>query len=611
MKSYLTLLVSILFLGMLQGARHALVIGNSEYSEKKLENTINDATDMAAKFKELGFQTVMKTNLDLSVFEAEIDNLVARISPADEVVLYYAGHGVQIEGINYLIPVNARISTEVQCKHRAMSCNYILEALQKASVSILILDACRNNPYAWSRSVGRGLASMEGKAGSQYIIYSTAAGLEADDGSGNNSPFTAALKKHIGSPNLTVEDMMRKVIKEVEALTENKQTPAAYGNLRDRFYFNQTASDVEEEEVPALTSLTKVQALQENSNRTIAPRKPLQTLSDKPGASIIVKSNIEGDVMLDERFQEKISAGSEVRIGGLEPGTYSVTLRGKINSDSKTVVVVKDQEMQLSFVIDSAIHGFIRIEGGSFKMGSASGSSDEKPLHEVLLGTFHLAATELSQADWNEIMAYNPSSIKDDARPVDNVSWYEAILYCNKRSIKEFLTPVYNINGSPDPERWGDVPVSSNSNWVFVRCNTNANGYRLPTEAEWEYAARGGTQQLSFKYSGSDDLEAVAWTATNSEKQICKTGTKLANSLGIFDLSGNVMEWCWDWYDENYYDSSSSENPQGALTGFSRVVRGGGVVNSLSSNFRVAYRHYLKPETRKKGLGFRLVRAIE
>ena len=183
-------------------------------------------------------------------------------------------------------------------------------------------------------------------------------------------------------------------------------------------------------------------------------------------------------------------------------------------------------------------------------------------------------------------MESHPSTFRGSSRPVEKVTWFDCVAFCNKLSEKEGLNKAYTINGKD------------------VQCNFDADGYRLPTEAEWEYCARAGED---FLYSGSDNIEEVAWTFENSKEQTHGVGQKKANGFGLFDMTGNVWEWCWDWYEE--YSSSSTEDPTGATTGTSRVVRGGSRGNDagsarLSSRLRGchSYRSYY--------LGLRLCRTI-
>ena len=195
------------------------------------------------------------------------------------------------------------------------------------------------------------------------------------------------------------------------------------------------------------------------------------------------------------------------------------------------------------------------VEGGSFQMGSNDGYGDEKPIHEVTLSSFWIGKYEVTQKEWNEVMGKSPSNWIGDQLPVENVSWFDAVEYCNKRSIREGLTPCYRGSGDN------------------ITCDWDADGYRLPTEAEWEYAARGGVKSRGFKYSGSNNIDEVAWYDGNSGERTHDVGTKLPNELGIYDMSGNVWEWCWDI--PGSYPSGAQTNPHGATSGTVRVLRGG------------------------------------
>jgi formylglycine-generating enzyme required for sulfatase activity len=168
------------------------------------------------------------------------------------------------------------------------------------------------------------------------------------------------------------------------------------------------------------------------------------------------------------------------------------------------------------------------------------------------------------------------------------VNWYEAVEYCNRLSLKEGLTPAYRGSGDA------------------IVCDFNATGYRLPTEAEWEYAAKGGNKNfLSYEYSGGNSVDRVAWYSENSGNSTHPVGTKQANDLGLYDMSGNVYEWCWDWYGS--YSGGSQSNPVGASSGSDRVLRGGGWDDAVWF-VRSAIRSLIPPSYRYANLGFRLVR---
>lgn len=211
----------------------------------------------------------------------------------------------------------------------------------------------------------------------------------------------------------------------------------------------------------------------------------------------------------------------------------------------------------------------VLVEGGRFMMGSNSGDDDEKPVHEVELSSFYIGKYEVTQAQWQAVMGNNPSYFKDcDQCPVENVSWDD---------VQEFIGKLNQKTGKK---------------------------YRLPSEAEWEYAARGGKKSGGFKYSGSDNIGTVACYDFNSNKKTKTVGTKFDNELGIFDMSGNVWEWCNDWYGS--YSGTFQRNPQGASSGQFRVLRGGSW-GTVASYCRVTRRVRRIPGARDVNVGFRLV----
>lgn len=256
---------------------------------------------------------------------------------------------------------------------------------------------------------------------------------------------------------------------------------------------------------------------------------------------------------------------------------------------------------------------FILVKGGTFKMGSSENDKEaldrEKPQHEVKLNDFYIAETPVIQKIWKEVMGKNLSNFTGDDLPVEQVNWYDAVEFCNKLSKKEDKEEYYIIdekNKDSNNEHTSDV-----IKWK-VDINPNAKGYRLPTEAEWEYAARGGNKSKGYTFAGSNKIDEVAWYDKNSDKKAQPVKGMKPNELGIYDMSGNVNEWCWNWYDEKYYEKCKKEgtveNPQGPDSGSTRVVRGGGW-GSGARYCRVAGRVNIYPHYRS-GLnisGFRLV----
>jgi sulfatase modifying factor 1 len=225
-------------------------------------------------------------------------------------------------------------------------------------------------------------------------------------------------------------------------------------------------------------------------------------------------------------------------------------------------------------IVSIALPEMIAVAGGSFTMGGSI-HEHEKPRHNVTLSSFSMAKTETTVAQWRaycnatgQAMPETPSWGWTDKAPIVNVSWEDVVAYCEWLSDKTGKT------------------------------------YRLPTEAEWEYAARGGNKSNGYEYAGSNAINEVGWNDDNSGMQTKPCGLKRPNELGLYDMTGNVWEWCQDWYGS--YGGNEQTNPSGAKTGSNRVLRGGSWYNA-TSNRRVAYRSFSKPGDRSTAYGFRVV----
>jgi formylglycine-generating enzyme required for sulfatase activity len=211
----------------------------------------------------------------------------------------------------------------------------------------------------------------------------------------------------------------------------------------------------------------------------------------------------------------------------------------------------------------------VLIPAGTFTMGDGGGRPDETP-HTVSLAAFYIDAAPVTQEFYEKVMGVNPSKHKGKKNPVERTQWTDAVRFCNRCSEREGLTPCY------DPDTW--------------ECNFDADGYRLPTEAEWEYACRAGS---STKYGFGDDegeLPRYAWFKPHSQGKPRPPGQKLPNRWGLYEMHGNVWQWCHDWYGENYYAESPGADPHGPATGKMRVLRGG-AWDCTAEKLRSAYRH--------------------
>ena len=239
--------------------------------------------------------------------------------------------------------------------------------------------------------------------------------------------------------------------------------------------------------------------------------------------------------------------------------------------------ISKSGNSTLTFTVNGVSFEMMPVAGGTFSMGATkSMDSDaydsESPVHDVKLNEYYIGKTEVTQALWLAVMGSNPSYFKGDNLPVENVSWNECQKFIKKLNEKTGKT------------------------------------FRLPTEAEWEYAARGGDSSRGYKYSGSNNIDAVAWYEGNAKSKTHPVGTNQPNELGIYDMSGNVWEWCSDWYGN--YSSKAQTNPKGAASGYNRVNRGGSW-DFYARNCRSTRRSNFSPDNRNSDVGFRLVLQVQ
>ncbi len=517
-----------------QPARHALIIGNSLYDHfPQLDNPQNDATDIARYLKSMGFHTTVLLDMKKSDTAREVTRFLASLHKDDTALLYYSGHAVQVQGQNYLVAADTPARNDHAILKKMINLNQLVSKLEsRTGTNLIFLDACRNNPFVTqnannsgdnSRSaklsrgllvVDAGLAPISTTSGETLLIYSALSGQTASDGTNRrNSPFTEALLRHIQSPNLEVEVMLKRVTRDVKNLTNDVQTPERLSRLTTEFYFNKK----------------KIAQL---SPSLIQPRTP----------------NGENKKVTGSSFKDCS------------------------NCPEMTV-----------------------LPSGNLKMGSTTQedghNKTESPVHQVSI-PYRLAISkrEITFAQWQSCVAsggcrgYTP----DDHGwgrgnlPVINVSWLDTQHYLK---------------------------------WLNARTGQN---YRLLSEAEWEYAARGGKQSaystgntLTTRQANFDGSTLfVRGRPGKYRKKTVSVGSFRANTFGLYDMSGNVMEWVQDCWHPNYQDAPINGKARDDTPNCkARVLRGGSwYYENIQS--RSAARKSFAPTTRLNMAGFRIARPL-
>jgi formylglycine-generating enzyme required for sulfatase activity len=535
--------------------RYALVIGNGAYARiESLINPVNDAEDIAAKLRDLGFQVDLRLNLENAGMGRAITDYLGRLSTNsdNEGFFWYAGHGVQIDGENYLVPVDIAAQDKTDLIYGSYPLNRLLQSLEQTAhnkLNVVILDACRENPFRTiagsSRGLSRGLVTVEHPPQDLFMMFSTAPGSVAADGDPGkrNSPFAEAFLKYMDSPEI-LSVVASLVTRETMQITGGKQRPFQNGSIVSEIYYSLNPQ---------------------------AP--PAGTLAAVP----LVNSAVERPAPVPDGF-------AAIRGGTFQMGSPGSEPDRDDDTEIQHRVSVSNFYMKAREVTVKEFREFVN--------AAAYVTTAEKSGGGYVLNFWTNAWELRTGANWK-----NPGIEQRDNHPVVMVSWFDAAAYCNWLSERDGLEPAYTINGET------------------VTWNSEKTGYRLPTEAEWEYACRAGSSgAFNTGVTISTDQANFNGKLNNSNtnslyrERTTPAGSFGPNAWGLYDMHGNVWEWCWDW-NSDYPAGATQQDPAGPAQGTERINRGGGW-SSSSGTIRSAYRSYDTPATSGNNLGFRIVRSI-
>ncbi len=607
--------------------RIALVIGNGAYRHAStLANPANDAAAMAKSLRDVGFEVIGGESAGINLTQEQMESLITEFGERLRVtkgvgLFYYAGHGVTSNGQNYLVPVDAEIPDETKVKYKAIPVGMILDEMSAAgnSFNLVILDACRNNPFARSwrsvRDVGesKGLVNSNPPRGT-LILYATQPGGVSSDGAGKNGLFTEALLKQIKKPNLEFDPLVKAVARDVEENSKQKQSPWKEGLYSGDFYFVRAEAKTIPAKTETLTA-TDAAAVEREAWGYIKnsgdPQDFRDFLKDFPsgansGNAKIKLEQAAWDVVKDSKDKTKIQAYltefssgtnaplARIRLRQLDAPVVTPTKTVGNNSGSTAAGTVRKNPLGMELVY---------IPQGEFMMGSSEAEIDEAlyeskkyninivckreiftpqmPKHKVTITNgFWMGKYEVTQGQCQSVMGDNPSKFTD----------------CGANC------PVEQVN-------WDDIQV------FLKRLNAKNDGYEysLPSEAQWEYAARAGTT-TAFAYGDSlnssqanfDGNYPYASTKGTYIRKTVTVGNYRPNAWGLYDMHGNVWEWVQDIYNSSYQDLPSDGTANLSVGDSSvRALRGGSFAD-LATGARSANRGREASSVRDVFGGFRV-----
>jgi formylglycine-generating enzyme required for sulfatase activity len=550
--------------------RVALVIGNGQYQHANaLPNPPNDARAVAKALGEIGFEVVEGIDLDHAGMQGRLRDFLDKVTSAKVALLFYAGHGLQVDGRNYLVPVDARLQSASDLNFGTVDLDRILASLDDPKrANIVILDACRDNPLARSfaaktrsGAVGAGLAAYTALGTGTLIAFATAPGKVAADGDGTNSPFTEHLVKHLRTPGLEVRQMLTRVRNDVAAATGERQIPWDNSSLRGDVYLAGRRIAAAPKDASAPAQPADVTALQQRLKALEEQLKKKDEPKDEPKVAV-------------GTFPEKPAAPE----GAHKPGD---TFRDC--ADCPEMVVVP---------------------AGSFTMGSPAGEKDREPdegpqRRVTIAKPFAVGKFEVTKAQFEAFVRETGHDAGNICYTYEGGKWKE-------RSGRSWRNPGYS-QGVDHPVacvNWDDAKA-----YVAWLSRKTGKAYRLLSEAEWEYAARAGTT-TRFSCGDADGcLDRVGWSFSNSGSRAHPVGRKTANAFGLHDMHGNVWEWTEDCWNGSYAGAPSDGSAWTRGVCSQRVLRGGSWVTN-PRYLRSAVRNRYSSGHRIDNDGFRVARTL-
>ncbi|GAB6051204.1 hypothetical protein JCM17960_00240 [Magnetospira thiophila] len=639
--------------------RVALVVGNDSYATlPNLNNARRDARDVAAKLKALGFQVILHLDAGERQMGRAMADFENKLAGGDAGLVFYAGHGVQADGHNWLIPSDARVEDETDLPYEAIDAADFLTRMQRAGapVNIVILDACRDNPLPKrKRSAARGLSvtavpAVQGIA----MLFSAGPGEAAQDGArGGNGVFTGALLKSLDQPGLTVEQVFKETARQVNRATLGQQTPWINASLTGDFYFAPGAAN-------------KSAATKSGNNAESELWRLAEELQARSGYEAYLKDYPSGQFSTHARL--RLQALEPQQVASLPPEPQPAPRPSyRVQAMDETLFVVKTANVRSEpsatsdklGLLDAGrpvgVTGRTEVSGATwyrvaltngeagYVYGSLLDEREPLPIAPIRpaapVRTGNLSPGDIFRDCENAYVAtagrYAPSGAfcgpemvvipsgsfqmgsndgYDNEKPVHRVNIgyqfavgkyevtqaeWQAVMGSNPSKFKGSNRPVEQVS-------WNDAQT-------FIEKLNRKTGqrYRLLSESEWEYVARAGTT-TTYSWgnsAGSGNANCDGCGSRWDNKETAPVGSFRANPFGVHDMHGNVLEWVQDCYQDSYANTPTDGSARGGNNSCDRVYRGGSWI-SIPRDLRSANRYGLQPDYRSLSLGFRLARTL-